>query len=320
MGTMSTNLPMLNHGEGSRIAMELMQRCSSAIGGAVRRGVPFLGRRNVQIIALEPRVCASNELAENMEPPAFVVELAVEPGGTRAALCLDGPTISFLLDGMLGGDGNSLTQLDPMGLSSAQRAFMGRSVDTVVDSISKVLMRELKLGLRRLPDRPTAKTVGGSMVLLPLLPRQTYIDEETEEERIVDLGMIRMAVSTHALSEAARRGPGGHNTFEDDRIRNTLEQTEIELVAELGRMTMSLGALSDLKVGDTLRLNQPVQSLVEVRADQQVLLRGRPTTIGTTIAIRVVEQDNKDSESASNSEDAGEEAIAVADAHQLATE
>ena len=52
-------------------------------------------------------------------------------------------------------------------------------------------------------------------------------------------------------------------------------------------MTMSLGRLSRLAVGDVIRLDVPVSAAVSVRADGQVLLQGHPTTSEGQIAIRV---------------------------------
>jgi flagellar motor switch protein FliM len=66
-----------------------------------------------------------------------------------------------------------------------------------------------------------------------------------------------------------------------------IEEVELELVVELARIRMTLGHLSVLKAGDTIRLDVPVGAAVDVRADGHVVLRGQPTTNAGQIAIRI---------------------------------
>jgi flagellar motor switch protein FliM len=50
---------------------------------------------------------------------------------------------------------------------------------------------------------------------------------------------------------------------------------------------MTLGQLSSLRVGDTIRLEVPVGGAINVRADGRVVLRGHPTTSAGQIAVRI---------------------------------
>ena len=73
----------------------------------------------------------------------------------------------------------------------------------------------------------------------------------------------------------------------DPAVAATLSNVEMEVVVELGRLPIRLGQLSNLKVGDTLKLDVAVGGLVKVRAGSRELLKGRPTTQGGQIAIRI---------------------------------
>ena len=62
------------------------------------------------------------------------------------------------------------------------------------------------------------------------------------------------------------------------------------MVAELGRVPMSLGDLGLLQVGDTLRVPVAVNGAVDVRVEDVPLFKGRPTTAGSQLAVRLIEE------------------------------
>jgi flagellar motor switch protein FliM len=57
---------------------------------------------------------------------------------------------------------------------------------------------------------------------------------------------------------------------------------------------MSLGDVTELRVGDTIPLDVPVDGEVTVRTADRVLMRGRPTTVGGRIAVRTVDAAHDD--------------------------
>lgn len=75
---------------------------------------------------------------------------------------------------------------------------------------------------------------------------------------------------------------------DNPRIAAVLQDVELQLIVELGRVPLRVGRLASLKVGDTLRLDVPVSGLVSVRADGHELMRGRPTSTGGRIAVKIV--------------------------------
>jgi len=112
----------------------------------------------------------------------------------------------------------------------------------------------------------------------------TEVDEETGEEQAH--GNVPLAISQHALSAVHSR-PADRAREPDQRLVKTLEQTEVEVVAELGRMQISLGQLAALEIGSTLRLAVPVKGAIAVRVDQRVLFKAQPTAVGTQLAVRL---------------------------------
>jgi len=252
------------------------------IAKALRRAVPFFVRRGVVVVGGEAAFATAAELAEAHEAPSYTVMLTTEPGGARAMFIVDGPAIAYLLEGSLGGDGTMLPELDPEGLSPAQRAVITRVAELMVTTMSEGMDRAIGVGLVSLPAGPEATATGGPMVALTLT--LTEVDEETGEEQAH--GNVTLAISQHALSAVHSR-PADRAREPDQRLVKTLEQTEVEVVAELGRMQISLGQLAALEIGSTLRLAVPVKGAIAVRVDQRVLFKAQPTAVGTQLAVRL---------------------------------
>ena len=263
----------------------MMNLHAEPLGRAVRKAVPFFSRRGVEVRAEPAKVVPAQELADQLRAPAYVAPLVTAPGGTRGALGFDGDAIAFLLEGSLGGDGSMLPELSPSGLSVAQHAFIARLAQSVVTCLSTTLDAELGLTLEALP-RASGDAVGGAFATLPLDLYDPGSDDPTSPA-----GRIVLAISKHALL-ALREHRQCARAHPDERVVAVLRRTEVDVVAELGRIALPLSALTRLRPGDTLRLAVPVEGgTVDVRVEDQVLFRGRPTTIGSQLAVRVLTGD-----------------------------
>lgn len=298
---------------GSALAEETLRRAAPSIASGVRRAVPFLGRRRATAVAGSPKTLRASAFGKDLDDPYYVCSLAAEPGGSRAMLALDAHAIAFLLEGMLGGDGSDTPKLAKKGLSAPQRAFIDRIVTNVVSSVSGSLQKVLGLSLTKLPALGNEISADGVVVELPIefhdaTPKAVESKKEfslddfdvpsmrggrpsspggAEEANV--LGTMFLAISKTALNAARAANLTKKLERVDPRIAATMRAVEVNVVAELGRIRLSLGDLSRLQVGDTLRLDVPVDGDVEVRVEEQALFRGQPTTHGSQLAIQVTE-------------------------------
>ncbi|MBM4376315.1 MAG: FliM/FliN family flagellar motor switch protein [Deltaproteobacteria bacterium] len=297
---------------GSAVAEETMQRAATSIAAGVRRAIPFLGRRRATAVATTPSTVRANTFGKELEDPFYVCSLAAEPGGSRAMLALDAAAIAFLLEGMLGGDGSDSPKLAKKGLSAPQRAFIDRIVGNIVTSVSSSLAKALGLSLTKLPQLMNERPADGVVVMLPIefhdaAPKTV----ESKKDFSLDdfempsksgassspgasgdatvFGTMFIAVSKTALIAARAANLANRVEHVDPRLAASLRQVEVSVVAELGRVRLTLGGLSALRVGDTLRLDVPVEGDVDVRVEDQPLFRGQPTTHGSQLAIQVTE-------------------------------
>jgi len=296
---------------GSALAEETMRRAAPALAAGVRRGVPFLGRRRATATPGEASAVRGSEFGKRLAEPYYICPLAADPGGSRAMLALDANAIAFLLEGMLGGDGTDTPKLQKKGLSAPQKAFLDRILSTIVHGLSSALAKSVGLSLTKLPQLANEKAADGVLVQLPIDFRDAAPKLDTKKEFSLDdfdapslrgganssggepeaasFGTLLLAVSKTALNAARAANQTKKIERLDPRLAATMREVPVNVVAELGRLKMRLGDLSRLRVGDTLRLDVQVNGEIDVRVENQVLFKGQPTTLGSQIAVNIVE-------------------------------
>jgi flagellar motor switch protein FliM len=262
-------------GERVRRATSALEQASPLLASALRRAMPFLSARGATVNLLFSRVSSIGELVADLPRPIHATRLVLGRGGA-GAIVMDAGAISTVLDGVLGGDGRSPPRLEGSGLTSAQVALVARIVEDIVRAFSDVLDRKFGITLRAIaPDADDAATEDAPVACSFELGGGS------------EVGRVALLLPKEALVAAADARPNRPQKA-DPRVLAVVEQVELEIVAELARVKMTLGQLSRLKVGDVIRLETPVGGKVVVRADGRVLLRGHPTTSGGQIAVRVV--------------------------------
>lgn len=262
---------------GQHRILAILDERSGDIAAALRRGVPFLMRRGINLDPGLATLVKAPALLTETATPWFHIPLATDPGGSRAMLVLDVGTISYFLDAALGGDANDDDPPMTRELTGAQRAAIGRLADPMVKLLSEVFL-SLGVRFRRLPNATGIPTDGEFAVL-------AFKVGGRDDRKIL------VAVSRDALASAGTPVLAGSRRGESEsRVPAILANVEVELVAELGRVERRLASIDALRVGHVIRLDTPVQSPVTVRIQGKPIFRGRPTTSGTQLAVSVTER------------------------------
>jgi flagellar motor switch protein FliM len=262
-------------GERVRRAASALEQASPQLALSLRRAMPFLTRQGAQVALCFARAIPIAELLADLPRPIHATHL-VSPGGARGALVLDAGAIAMVLDGVLGGDGRSPPKLDPSGLTPPQVALIACVNEGVVRSLSDVLSRKFGVGFQiTLPNGEDASSETAPIVCSFELGAGEQV------------GRVMLLLAKEALLRGAEEGPEALAESGDPRVAGVLDQVELELIAELARMQMTLGQLACLRVGDVVRLDVPVGGAVHLRAEGRSVLRGHPTTSAGQIAIRI---------------------------------
>lgn len=264
------------NGAGPRVLSQIDGRARD-FESAVRRAVPILMRKGVSVDPEPARLCKASELLTGVAEPHYHIPLATDPGGSRAFILFDPGAIGYLLEAALGGDLDA-DDLPPVTeLTSAQKAAMSRVTDPIARLISDAMFG-LGLRLRKLPNESGLPKEGEFAVL--------GLAIGGNKERRIFIGVTRDALS----SMAGGVFPGSRKSETASKMPAILSQVELDLVAELGRVRKRLSLIDALRVGDVIRLETPVRSPVLVRIQGRPLLRARPTTSGTQLAVTVLER------------------------------
>lgn len=264
--------------EGSRVrrAIERLDEAGTAIAGAVRRAMPFVGRSALPVV-IKPATAAPMETSiASLAKPMHQTAITIEPGGSAGVLAFDGAAVAMVLDGLLGGDGKNPAALKNDKLTTTQAALMTRVAAGLCSSLSEALG---KLGLTLAPRAKGAPEPHGETAPI------TCAVEIGEGAHV---GRILLVIAKDALAQKTTdAAPAKAAASLDARIVSTVEQIEVELVAELGHARMRLADLAALAPGATLRLDAPISGSVGVMAQGQALFSGRPTAVNGVIAVRL---------------------------------
>lgn len=253
-------------GERSRRAEESFGRASADLVQALRRTLPFLTRKHIAVVAAPPRTTFFSDLGTILPNIAFTAPFQARSTGACGVVAIDAQGISRILDGVLGGGEQTATELKAGSLSSAQSALAARVSAGIVRAFAEVLRS--KLGLVIEAANGAAPAESGACAVLSFA--------------IAGGGVIALAMPVAMLSDG--EAPSEAN---DPRIAAAMIDVEVDVVAELGKVRVSLQALAALAVGDVLQLPLPLDERARVCAGGAVLFRGRPTASGLAIGIAI---------------------------------
>ena len=259
-------------GQAARHAAEALERHGAQICTAIRRTLPFLVRRGLRVVMRPPFAGATPDALRSLAPPLFVRTFMAAPAGAVAHLALDAYALALVVDGVLGGDSTAVPTLRPEGLSAPQLALATRVADGLGRAISDVL--GARMGIQLTPTNAAKEPEGVSLVCV--------IDVGSGDSMgTIVLALPRACVPTaNVVMPSAARAP-------DPLVAAAVEDVDVELTVELGRVPVTVSRLVGLKPGDTLLLDAPVSSPVVVRADGRTLFSGRPSAVAGRFAVRI---------------------------------
>jgi flagellar motor switch protein FliM len=251
-------------GGRGRAAAEKLATASADFATALRRALPFLARRRTAITVDPPAVALLSDLRADASI-VHVTTFLARPANSAGVLAIDGGALGCILDGVLGAAEGSSPPIE-MRLTSAQAALASRVSASLLRALSDALAKKLGISL---DDAPAAAAPDGAAVVATIT--------------IEGGGRVVLAVPLSAVSREESAPPQAV----DSGIAAAMIDVELDVVAELGKVRLSLEVLARLSVGDVLRLPLSVDERARVSAGGAVLFHGRPTAVGETVAIAI---------------------------------
>ena len=232
------------------------------LAAALRKAVPFLARRHVEVKAETPACKSFADLAADTTV-VHAASFAVGGSRLRGVVLIDDAALGRIVDAVFGGEGAA--SIGSGAPTSAQTALASRVCTAMMRGFAEVLAA--KLGITIAPT--TAKELdAGTAVVLTL--------------SLGGGGRVMLALPLGAIAV----GPASEEPESIDAgIADALVDVEIDVVVELGKVRMPLEAIANLAVGDVVRLSLSLDTRVLVRAGGAVLFQGRPTASGDAVAV-----------------------------------
>ncbi len=263
-----------------RSAIGSMERIASGFSRLARRSMPFLARYRSRIAAGTVKVVdVQSQILP--DPPVYTVAMTSSDGFAWATITLDANAIALTLEGAMGGGSTSI-DASSLGtdLSPAQRALLGRIVRSLADDLANAIKEESRLVLSpiagTLPDQSSADGT------------PNILQSACEIEGLPTPAFLIISAGAEAIEAAGGRGHAEEEPSQGDpRVADALMDVPMELIAELGRVTMGLQHVLDLRVGDVIRLPTATDDTIGVRVGGVEKFAAVPATSRGQLAIEI---------------------------------
>ena len=272
---------------GARTAS--MQKVAESFARGARRSLPFLVKRRCRL-AVGQVGGAQISLAEPSVGPfcQITLESSGKPGW--AALRVDTGAIQLIVDGSLGGaapeEGEEPEPVPMTNISLAQRALVSRVARALGGDFAEAIRDETSLKvqvtraecLRGGEEPPLPKDAVAAECIFDGLPQQAC---------------IWLFASGEILESALRDRTASGASSGDPRMVQALSDVPVDVVAELGRVSLGLRRVLSLRPGEVLRLSTATDDPIQVRVGGLAKLYGVPVLSRGQVSVQVTGRHDK---------------------------
>ena len=221
--------------------------------------------------------------------PAILSVFRAEELDNLGLLTVDSNLIYSIVDVLLGGRrGTAAMRIEGRPYTTIERVLVERMVEVVLHDCHVAFepLTPVTFTLDRLETNPRFAAIArpaNAAILVKL-----RIDMEDRGGRIelllpyATLEPIRKMLLQQFMGEKF-----GRDNIWESHLASELWTTQMEVRAVLDEQQVALSRVLDLKIGDTLMLNATAESLIELKAGQIPLTRGRMGRRNHNIAVRV---------------------------------
>lgn len=264
-----------------RAAMQAMAQVAARFARAVRRTLPFLVRAKSRLVPQPVSIInPAEDTTTGSEGPSFDVVLEAEELPAWASLTIGSAALKFVLEGSLGAKTPGTGELGNE-LTLAQRAVVARVARSLAEDFSAAVRDEVGLTFTVASSHARA---ADEMVEPPGLDG---LRVDCLLEQLPDDPVISIAISAEALETAAREQHDDVPVAADPRMAEAMRDVPIEVNVELGKTTMGLRAILELKVGQVVRLDTAVDDPAIVKIGGIVKFAARPVVSRGQLAVEI---------------------------------
>lgn len=264
-----------------RAAMQAMAQVAARFARASRRTLPFLVRARSRLVPQPVSIInPAEDTTTGTEGPSFDVVLEAEELPAWASLTIGSSALKFVLEGSLGAKTPGTGELGSE-LTLAQRAVVARVARSLAEDFSAAVRDEVGLTFTVASSHARA---ANEMVEPPGLDG---LRVDCLLEQLPNDPLISIAISAEALETAAREQQDEVPVAADPRMAEAMRDVPIEVRVELGKTTLGLRAVLELKVGQVVRLETAVDDPAIVRIGGLEKFAARPVVSRGQLAVEI---------------------------------
>ena len=234
--------------ETDREMKVVLERAASAFSRSLRRTLSFVSAFGV--IIGDPELDVSLAIDAKGPVPSGAMDLGGEQGFVRIAC--DSQLVDMCIEGALGG--KRLTPRDRVALSVAERSLMAKVLSDLAHELTATFGTALGRPLPK--ESPRADALRGHQKL--------YVARYPVEGDGVEASFT-ITASRDVLHQENADAEIGEPVHHNPAMAGLVQDVEVPIVAELGRVKVGLTSLLSLQVGDVLRLTTATDDPVIVR-------------------------------------------------------
>ena len=233
-------------------------------------------------------------MSDMIPAAAFVAVLDCEPAGTQAALVLELPLISRVVERMLGGGDLPFGEAEPReGLTDVEIAVGRRALSSLLEPLSTTWQDLADLRLQMASTFVSTLTV---QIVPPSEPTLVIhidctVDGVTSPIRLVM--PYRSVAGVLDRLEFSDFGPQQADAESTVAVERALTDVDVQLRAEVGAVDLTLVDVLRLRVGDVVRLRRPAEEGVTVFAGDVPVYRASPGRNRNRRAIRIESREGR---------------------------
>jgi len=255
-------------------------------------------RTNVEVEFSNLEQSLFKDYLARLETPSCLGIFAAPPLKGHAVVAVEAGLMFVVLDKMIGGPGKPLEEVRDFTEIEIKifTLVLRRILSDLKEASKKVI--SLEVSLSRVESNPGYINImtGGERALIMELT--VTIGEFS--------GKISLCFSLSGFDPVMDRLEPKEEVLEKrpeevreekERILSALQESTVELVAVLGNCTMRMSRLLELRVGDTIVLDQPASVPIKVKVGDAVVFRGEPGQSRNRRAVRVIDRTDREVES-----------------------
>lgn len=245
-------------------------------------------RATVQIMCVHIEQGSFADFMQNIPSPSLITIFKMDPLPGRMMLAIDTPTVTIVIDRLLGGFGRPADEAHD--ITDLEQTLMQGVIDYVARELEEAWKNVIALNIS------VSETTLNPEFAQVALPSDAAVFLGFEIKAREYAGMMSICLPYSLLKPIASElsphtwvaGEAKETGASYDVLRQHVKEMEVEISVLLGKITASFEDLLHLQQGDVLMLNMVAGHPLPVLVGKCHQFQGQPGQLGSHLAVQIV--------------------------------